>query len=148
MESEIFGHERGAFTGASDRRLGCFELADGGTLLLDEIGENAGGNAGKLLRVLGRRKNSPPREQDGNIRERPRALPQANESRSGSEAVNKGDLRQDLFFRLNVFRISPATVASANIRKISPTLVRRQLLKRPRRKTRQSGVACGAGPEK
>jgi transcriptional regulator with GAF, ATPase, and Fis domain len=39
MESEIFGHERGAFTGASDRRLGCFELADGGTLLLDEIGE-------------------------------------------------------------------------------------------------------------
>ncbi|MGO9574118.1 MAG: sigma-54-dependent transcriptional regulator, partial [Terriglobales bacterium] len=52
MESEIFGHERGAFTGAMERRTGCFELAEGGTLLLDEIGEMPVGTQAKLLRVL------------------------------------------------------------------------------------------------
>ena len=52
MESEIFGHEKGAFTGAVERRMGCFELADGGTLLLDEIGEMPLATQAKLLRVL------------------------------------------------------------------------------------------------
>jgi DNA-binding NtrC family response regulator len=102
MESEIFGHERGAFTGASDRRLGCFELADHGTLLLDEIGEMPAPTQAKLLRVL----------EDGKVRrlgsktETPvnvRVLAATN--RDPEEAVSKGDLRQDLFFRLNVFRI-------------------------------------------
>ena len=102
MESEIFGHERGAFTGASDRRLGCFELADGGTLLLDEIGEMPAPTQAKLLRVL----------EDGKIRRlgsktetsvNVRVLAATN--RDPEQAVNKGDLRQDLFFRLNVFRI-------------------------------------------
>ena len=52
IESEIFGHEKGAFTGAAERRAGCFELAQGGTLLLDEIGEMPSGTQAKLLRVL------------------------------------------------------------------------------------------------
>src|SRR5580658_1943957 len=56
MESEIFGHERGAFTGAAERRVGCFELADRGTLLLDEIGEMHAPTQAKLLRVLEERK--------------------------------------------------------------------------------------------
>src|SRR3989475_12108540 len=52
MESEIFGHERGAFTGAAERRIGCFQPGDGGTLLLDEIGEMPAPTQTKLLRVL------------------------------------------------------------------------------------------------
>src|SRR2546430_2756112 len=56
MESEIFGHERGAFTGAAERRIGCFELSDSGTLLLDEIGEMPAPTQAKLLRVLEDRK--------------------------------------------------------------------------------------------
>ena len=56
IESEIFGHEKGAFTGAMERRAGCFELAEEGTLLLDEIGEMPVGTQAKLLRVLEDRK--------------------------------------------------------------------------------------------
>ena len=52
IESEVFGHERGAFTGAQERRAGCFELAEEGTLLLDEIGEMPAATQAKLLRVL------------------------------------------------------------------------------------------------
>ena len=102
MESEIFGHERGVFTGAADRRIGCFELADGGTLLLDEIGEMPAPTQAKLLRVL----------EDGKVRrlgsktETPvdvRVLAATN--KDPEHAVAKGYLRQDLFFRLNVFHI-------------------------------------------
>jgi len=103
MESEIFGHERGAFTGAAERRIGCFELADAGTLLLDEIGEMPAPTQAKLLRVLEDRKV----RRLGSKSETPvdvRVLAATN--KDAEQAVASGDLRQDLFFRLNVFHIN------------------------------------------
>jgi DNA-binding NtrC family response regulator len=103
MESEIFGHERGAFTGAAERRIGCFELADAGTLLLDEIGEMPAPTQAKLLRVLEDRKV----RRLGSKSETPvdvRVLAATN--KDAEQAVASGDLRQDLYFRLNVFHIN------------------------------------------
>jgi DNA-binding NtrC family response regulator len=102
MESEIFGHERGAFTGAAERRIGCFELADSGTLLLDEIGEMPAPTQAKLLRVLEDRKV----RRLGSKTETPvdvRVLAATN--KDPEQAVSSGQLRQDLYFRLNVFHI-------------------------------------------
>jgi DNA-binding NtrC family response regulator len=103
MESEIFGHEKGAFTGAVERRLGCFELADGGTLLLDEIGEMPVATQAKLLRVLEdakvRRLGS-----KSEISVDVRVL--ASTNKVPEEAVAKGLMRSDLYFRLNVVQIS------------------------------------------
>jgi len=102
MESEIFGHERGAFTGAAERRIGCFELADGGTLLLDEIGEMPPPTQAKLLRVLEDHKV----RRLGSKTETPvdvRVLAATN--KDPQQAVADGQLRQDLYYRLNVFHI-------------------------------------------
>ena len=102
IESEIFGHEKGAFTGAVERRAGCFELATGGTLLLDEIGEMPIGTQAKLLRVLEERKLrrlGARTEQDVDVR----VLAATN--RDPQDAVTEGHLRSDLFYRLNVFHI-------------------------------------------
>lgn len=102
MESEIFGHEKGSFTGAAERRLGCFELADGGTLLLDEIGEMPAATQSKLLRVLEDHKV----RRIGSKVETPidvRVLAATN--KDPQLAVAQGLLRQDLYFRLNVFQI-------------------------------------------
>ena len=103
MESEIFGHERGAFTGAVERRLGCFEMADNGTLLLDEIGEMPFPTQAKLLRVLEdsrvRRLGS-----KSEISVDVRVL--ASTNKVPEDAVAKNELRNDLYFRLNVVRIS------------------------------------------
>src|SRR5271157_1555877 len=102
IESEIFGHEKGAFTGAVERRTGCFELAEGGTLLLDEIGEMPIATQAKLLRVLEDRKLrrlGGRTEQDVDVR----VLAATN--RDPDEAVARGGLRSDLYYRLNVFNI-------------------------------------------
>jgi len=102
IESEIFGHEKGAFTGAAERRAGCFELANGGTLLLDEVGEMPIGTQAKLLRVLEERKLrrlGARTEQDVDVR----VLAATN--RDPDSAVAEGHLRADLFYRLNVFNI-------------------------------------------
>jgi len=102
MESEIFGHEKGSFTGAVERRAGCFELADGGTLLLDEIGEMPIGTQAKLLRVLEdarvRRLGS-----KSEISVDVRVLAATN--KVPEEAVAAGRLRSDLYYRLNVVQI-------------------------------------------
>jgi len=103
MESEIFGHEKGAFTGAVERRVGCFELADEGTLLLDEIGEMPVATQAKLLRVL---EDSKVRRlgSKSEISVNVRVLAATN--KVPEEAVAKGQLRRDLFFRLNVVNIA------------------------------------------
>ncbi|HEY4320789.1 MAG TPA: sigma-54 dependent transcriptional regulator [Gemmatimonadales bacterium] len=102
VESEMFGHERGSFTGATDRRIGRFELADNGTLFLDEIGDLQLEAQAKLLRVLESgdiQRIGAERSQRVNIR----ALAATN--RRLEEAVDKGAFREDLYFRLNVFPI-------------------------------------------
>ncbi len=102
IESEIFGHEKGAFTGALERRIGCFELAEGGTLLLDEIGEMPIATQAKLLRVLEDRKlrrlgSKSETSVDVRVLAATNKVPE--------DAVAKGQLRNDLFYRLNVFNI-------------------------------------------
>jgi len=102
VESEMFGHERGAFTGATDRRLGRFELADGGTLFLDEIGDLSPEAQAKLLRVLESgeiQRLGAERAQRVDVR----VLAATNQRLE--EAVAAGSFREDLYFRLNVFPI-------------------------------------------
>jgi DNA-binding NtrC family response regulator len=102
MESELFGHEKGAFTNAIERHLGCFEQADGGTLFLDEITEMAAEVQAKFLRVL---EEGQVRRIGGtaNIPVSVRVVAATN--RSPAPAVKEGKLREDLFYRLNVFNL-------------------------------------------
>jgi two-component system nitrogen regulation response regulator NtrX len=102
VESEMFGHERGAFTGATERRLGRFELAHGGTLFLDEVGDLSAEAQAKLLRTL----------ETGELQRigaehamRVDARVVAATNRQLSDAVSNGGFREDLYFRLNVFPI-------------------------------------------
>src|SRR2546428_2911654 len=102
VSSELFGHEKGAFTGATQRRLGRFELADGGTIFLDEVGELLADTQVALLRVLQEREfervgGSQP------IHVNVRVIAATN--RDLKAAVANGTFRQDLFYRLNVFPI-------------------------------------------
>jgi DNA-binding NtrC family response regulator len=102
IESEIFGHEKGAFTGAVERRTGCFELAEGGTLLLDEIGEMPIATQAKLLRVLEDRKL---RRLGSKVETTVDVRVLAATNKIPEEAVARGELRNDLYYRLNVFNI-------------------------------------------
>lgn len=103
MESELFGHEKGAFTGAVERRAGCFELAQHGTLLLDELAEMPSGTQAKLLRVL---EDSRVRRLGGKSEISVDVRIIAATNRNVDEALKKGDLRDDLYYRLNVFQIA------------------------------------------
>jgi two-component system response regulator HydG len=102
MESEFFGHEKGAFTGADARKIGKFQYAEGGTLFLDEIGEIPASMQAKLLRVLQEKKFTPVgsnREIDMNVRI------VAATNRNLEAMIKDGSFREDLFYRLNVLPI-------------------------------------------
>src|SRR5579864_8067070 len=103
LESEIFGHEKGAFTGAADRRQGCFELADRGTLFLDEIGEMTPATQVKLLRVLQERTF---RRVGGRAEQSVDVRVIAATNADPLDAVQSGKLREDLYYRLNVFALA------------------------------------------
>ncbi len=103
IESELFGHEKGAFTGAVERRAGCFELAQHGTLLLDELAEMPVGTQAKLLRVL---EDSRVRRLGGKSEITVDVRVIAATNKVLEEALRKGELREDLFYRLNVFQIN------------------------------------------
>jgi DNA-binding NtrC family response regulator len=102
LESELFGHEKGAFTGAIERRQGCFELADHGTLFLDEIAEMTPSTQVKLLRVLQERSF---RRVGGKSEQAIDIRVVAATNQDPPAAVKDGKLREDLYYRLNVFEI-------------------------------------------
>jgi DNA-binding NtrC family response regulator len=102
IESELFGHEKGSFTGASERRAGCFEIAQHGTLLLDEIGEMPMQTQAKLLRIL---EDSKVRRLGGKAEFEVDVRLVASTNKAPEEAVRGGHLREDLYYRLNVFHI-------------------------------------------
>ena len=102
LESEIFGHEKGSFTGAVERRQGCFELAHRGTLFMDEIAEMMPATQVKLLRVLQERKF---RRLGGRQEQEVDVRIIAATNVDPAEAVRRGKLREDLYYRLNVFTI-------------------------------------------
>jgi DNA-binding NtrC family response regulator len=103
LESEIFGHERGAFTDARDRREGCFELAHGGTLLLDEVAEMQSGTQAKFLRVL---EEGSFRRLGGKTEIRVDVRVVAATNKDPIMAMKDGAFREDLYYRLNVFSLS------------------------------------------
>jgi formate hydrogenlyase transcriptional activator len=102
VESELFGHVKGAFTGALERRIGRFELAHGGTIFLDEVGELAPETQVKLLRVL-QEQEFEPVGSSRTVRVDVRVIAASN--RGLEEAIRAGRFRADLFYRLNVFPI-------------------------------------------
>src|SRR5213596_2579968 len=142
LESELFGHEKGAFTGAAERRLGRFELADGGTIFLDEVGEMAPATQVKLLRVLEDRTffrvgGTQPIKVDVRVI--------AATNKSLKEQVSLGRFRDDLFYRLNVLSIylPPLRERRTDI----PLLVRRFTPEFAREHSRPGHLFKGITPE-
>jgi transcriptional regulator with GAF, ATPase, and Fis domain len=124
VESEFFGHEKGAFTGATAKRDGRFALADGGTIFLDEIAELTPDIQAKLLRVLQESEFEPV----GSSRTRKvdvRVLAATN--RDLSRAVEEGEFREDLFYRLNVFpiRVPPLRERGDDVILLAETFVKK-----------------------
>ncbi|MEJ7608748.1 MAG: sigma-54 dependent transcriptional regulator [Bryobacteraceae bacterium] len=122
IESELFGHEKGAFTGAVERRAGCFELAQHGTLLLDELAEMPVGTQAKLLRVL---EDSRVRRLGGKSEITVDVRIIAATNKNVEDALKKGELREDLYYRLNVFQLSlpPLRQREGDIPILTETLI-------------------------
>lgn len=102
LESELFGHEKGAFTGAQSQRIGKFEQCDGGTLFLDEIGDMTAQTQTKILRVL---QDGTFERVGGNASVKANVRVIAATNKQLEQAVSDGEFREDLFYRLNVVRI-------------------------------------------
>jgi DNA-binding NtrC family response regulator len=120
LESELFGHERGAFTGAHERRIGRFEQANGGTIFLDEIGEIEPSTQVKLLRVMSEQRAFERVGGSQTLKADVRVIAATNKNLE--QLVREGKFRDDLYFRLNVVRITmpPLRVRKEDI----PLLVR------------------------
>ena len=148
IESELFGHEKGSFTGASERRIGKFELAEGGTIFLDEIGELPLELQAKLLRVLQEREL----ERLGGrqvIKVDVRVIAATN--RDLAREVAEGRFREDLFFRLNVFPlvIPPLSERREDISMLAAHFAAKfsKEFARPLRTFRESDMQCLVGRE-
>jgi transcriptional regulator with PAS, ATPase and Fis domain len=102
LESELFGHERGAFTGAGTTRVGKFEFAQHGTVMLDEIGEMPPALQAKILHVLQDRPVHAPRQQPPDRRQRSRA---GGDQRNLESMMRAGNFREDLYYRLQVIEL-------------------------------------------
>jgi two-component system response regulator AtoC len=135
LESELFGHERGAFTGALERRIGRFESASGGTLFLDEIGEIDSATQVKLLRALGERSIE---RVGGNAPIKVDVRVVAATNKSLSRMVEEGKFREDLYFRLNVVNVTlpPLRERVADI-PILATAFLKELAKENRKEVRE-----------
>ena len=137
LESEIFGHEKGAFTGASDRREGCFELADRGTLFLDEIAEMTPATQVKLLRVLQERKF---RRLGGRQEQSVDVRVIAATNVDPADAVKNGKLREDLLLPAQRLRHRAAAAArsarrTSAARPVVPRRVQRRATTSPSRRS-------------
>jgi DNA-binding NtrC family response regulator len=143
IESELFGHEKGAFTGALERRAGCFEAAQGGTLLLDEIGEMPLATQAKLLRIL---EDSRVRRLGGKAEFQVDVRVLAATNKVPEEAVRGGHLREDLYYRLNVFHVHlpPLRERKEDIDALAAALVTELNRKHERRVTEVSAEVSEA----